>query len=603
MSSSLSPTTPLSAKQYVLAHPEEQQEMPEQEQEVDLVKSSSSSSALEVLENDFSDTDADPDLDIDDMENDEENCDARVDDPLVRRRRRARARRWRDNEKQEAGLLEVIPSLILSHPLPLLPLLALLPYNFLPAGVVLFIPIISVLSLLSVCAHIVIVYLAWYLKVPSFEDVFATVTGKYGKYGVWGGRIAVVIAVLGMLVSWLETLHPLVQPVVETYLPSNRLFSSRVFWTVAMSFALLPSLLPSRMNIPSRRSPILFAILLPIIVFLVIGRTVEIKKASEMPGPIGGDVDGDGFGEGEAVVETTVNALGYLVRRKFGLAEGSSAGAGLTALTVFFSPHINTLFIHSKLARAKRASFFMPCLLAGAIILILSLPLSLVPYYLLPLSGDSTSTAVPSPNPSISSGVFAYLPANDGWVNVARLSQVTLTLGSVNMWILRGRDAILRAMGVEGDERIKAGQWVGIGWWITCVGLACLGGWVVDKIELIGVLSVLAVGWFLPSLFFIITFHVRSPISIIFPSNQPSNTSSLPYSATSHSLARHGQGHLRENSLEDPSADVLLAKKERQLQKRRLGRRLWQDMVVYVGILPVGCVTLVWTSGRLVGLW
>lgn len=42
-----------------------------------------------------------------------------------------------------------------------------------------------------------------YLKVPSFEDVFATVTGKYGKYGLWGGRVATLIAVLGMLVSWL----------------------------------------------------------------------------------------------------------------------------------------------------------------------------------------------------------------------------------------------------------------------------------------------------------------------------------------------------------------------------------------------------------------
>jgi len=58
-------------------------------------------------------------------------------------------------------LNQLVPSLILAHPLPLLPLLALLPYNFLPAGVVFFIPIICILAVLSSCAHIVIVYLAW----------------------------------------------------------------------------------------------------------------------------------------------------------------------------------------------------------------------------------------------------------------------------------------------------------------------------------------------------------------------------------------------------------------------------------------------------------
>lgn len=62
--------------------------------------------------------------------------------------------------------MQLIPSLILSHPLPLLPLLALLPYNFLPAGVVFFVPVICILALLSVCAHIVIVYLAWCANHP-----------------------------------------------------------------------------------------------------------------------------------------------------------------------------------------------------------------------------------------------------------------------------------------------------------------------------------------------------------------------------------------------------------------------------------------------------
>ena len=62
---------------------------------------------------------------------------------------------------------QLIPPLILAHPLPLLPLLALLPYSFLPAGVVFFIPIICVLAILSSCAHIVIIYLAWWVWLSS----------------------------------------------------------------------------------------------------------------------------------------------------------------------------------------------------------------------------------------------------------------------------------------------------------------------------------------------------------------------------------------------------------------------------------------------------
>lgn len=84
-------------------------------------------------------------------------------------------------------------------------MLSLLPYNFLPAGVVFFVPAIGVLATLSSCAHIVIVYLAWYLKVPSFEDVFANVMGKYGRAGVWGGRVVVMLSVIGLLVGWLES--------------------------------------------------------------------------------------------------------------------------------------------------------------------------------------------------------------------------------------------------------------------------------------------------------------------------------------------------------------------------------------------------------------
>jgi amino acid permease len=84
----------------------------------------------------------------------------------------------------------------------MLPLLGMLPYNFLPAGVAFFIPALCVLTALSACAHIVIVYLAWYLKVGTFEEVFETVAGRWGLHV---GRGAIVIAAVGVLISWVES--------------------------------------------------------------------------------------------------------------------------------------------------------------------------------------------------------------------------------------------------------------------------------------------------------------------------------------------------------------------------------------------------------------
>ncbi len=96
------------------------------------------------------------------------------------------------------------------------------------------------------------------------------------------------------------------------------------------------------------------------------------------------------------------------------------------------------------------------------------------------------------------SGVFARLPADDAWVDVARILMCAVVLGSSNMWILRARDTVLRAMGVERGERQKAGKWVGLGLWSIVVLLACVGGWVAEKVELLGVMATLVVGWFLP---------------------------------------------------------------------------------------------------------
>ena len=121
---------------------------------------------------------------------------------------------------------------------------------------VFFIPVLSVLAVLSACAQIVIVYLSWYLKVSSFEEIFATVAGRYGQYGLWAGRTAIITATTGMVVSWLggksriplimeliAALHPLLAPLAEHYIGHWSHTLSKLVWTIVGSLtACLPCL-------------------------------------------------------------------------------------------------------------------------------------------------------------------------------------------------------------------------------------------------------------------------------------------------------------------------------------------------------------------------
>lgn len=164
-------------------------------------------------------------------------------------------------------------------------------------------------------------------------------------------------------------------------------------------------------------------------------------------------------------------------------------------LTVFLSPHICTLSTHAHLARSKRTSFPLPAIASSLVVLLLSLPGALVPYYLFPPPSKIDGSV---PRTTRASGTFSRFPDADLSINVARVFMAALILGSCNMWILRCRDTILRAMGVDRGERIRAGRWVGLGLWASVVALACFDGWVIDKIEVLGVIATIAVSWLLP---------------------------------------------------------------------------------------------------------
>jgi hypothetical protein len=51
------------------------------------------------------------------------------------------------------------------------------------------------------------------------------------------------------------------------------------------------------------------------------------------------------------------------------------------------------------------------------------------------------------------------------------------------------------------------------------------------------------------------------------------------------------------------STDTLLARKERQLQRRQSTKRIWQDLVFFFAGVPLSVLVTGWTAGRMVGVW
>jgi len=90
------------------------------------------------------------------------------------------------------------------------------------------------------------------------------------------------------------------------------------------------------------------------------------------------------------------------------------------------------------------------------------------------------------------------------------------------------------------------------------------------------VLSLLS-SYVLPAFLHVTVHYFRRPLSIVLPS----------------SVTRTGDGE----------GDELLQRKERSLQRRRLGRRLVSDAVSWVSILLLGMGGSAWAIGRLLGKW
>ena len=89
--------------------------------------------------------------------------------------------------------------------------------------------------------------------------------------------------------------------------------------------------------------------------------------------------------------------------------------------------------------------------------------------------------------------------------------------------------------------------------------------------------------YMVPALLHIVIHNFRRPLSIVIPPTTPNTSGPLTPS--------------------DSRNDELLQRKERTLQRRRLGRRLVWDIGVWVMLVPVGGGGLVWAVGRMAGKW
>ncbi|KAI1794966.1 hypothetical protein LXA43DRAFT_1072407 [Ganoderma leucocontextum] len=93
--------------------------------------------------------------------------------------------------------------------------------------------------------------------------------------------------------------------------------------------------------------------------------------------------------------------------------------------------------------------------------------------------------------------------------------------------------------------------------------------------------------YFVPAFIHITIHNFRRPLTIVIP----------PTTATTPRPAEASA------SVSDSRHDELLQRKERTLQRRRLGRRLIWDIGVWVLLVPVGGGGLVWAVQRMLGNW
>lgn len=133
-----------------------------------------------------------------------------------------------------------------------------------------------------------------------------------------------------------------------------------------------------------------------------------------------------------------------------------------------------------------------------------------------------------------------------------------------------------RARREDLQEQVKGWTWREglvrlIVWFVVSVFSVIVCGWgeegegLVSLAEIAGAILSTFLAFIAPAFFFIALFHLRTPRSIF----------------------------TSDPSLPQFTNDTLLMRKERQVQRKLSGRRVWQDVLTFGGLLPFGLVVLV----------
>jgi len=105
------------------------------------------------------------------------------------------------------------------------------------------------------------------------------------------------------------------------------------------------------------------------------------------------------------------------------------------------------------------------------------------------------------------------------------------------------------------------------------------------------VLAVLSLTYPLPAMLHIFEHNFYPPLSILMTDE----------AADANDAEGQHQGDVMQDGAN--SADSLLQRKERSLQRRRLGKRILLDMGVWIILLPFGAIITVCATGRVLGYW
>lgn len=108
------------------------------------------------------------------------------------------------------------------------------------------------------------------------------------------------------------------------------------------------------------------------------------------------------------------------------------------------------------------------------------------------------------------------------------------------------------------------------------------------------ILSILFTSYLLPALLHITLHMLLPPLAILVGVSDEEGHGE-------RNADNDGEGEEATNLTRD--TDALLRRKERSLQRRRLGRRVVWDLSVWIILLPLGLGMTLWSGGRLFGSW